>query len=65
MGETARRWFRRTYSERERFDLALRFQSDTIEEFLKTVPVPEGADPEERARIQFQALRQAKRDTDR
>ena len=59
MGEAARRaYFRRT-TPSERLDDGLRMSDEYLSAFLATVKIPPGATPEERAKIQFRAIRKA------
>jgi hypothetical protein len=59
MGEAGRRAMMRNTTPEERFDLGLELSETMMAAVLAHVSVPRDATPEERARIQFRALRRA------
>lgn len=59
MGEAARKALLRTTTASQRFDRGLELSSAMIEAIFQKIEAPEDATPEERARLRYQALREA------
>lgn len=57
MGKAARDALYRRTTPGERLDMCVRISDDYIRSYLERVPVPQDATREERAQIQFWALR--------